>query len=105
MARNEEKAQSMLHRYLRTRAGEDGQTQLNRGHQQRRPYLATLCEDVDEAQRWHRQVLREISRKVSEIQNGMGMVQLWRKFDVRAAQNTVLVHSLSRYKLIPPDHN
>jgi pre-mRNA-splicing factor ISY1 len=70
MARNEEKAQSMLHRYLRSRAGGDDSSQFGRPRgAHRRPYLATLCEDVDEAQRWYRQVVRDISSKVSEIQN------------------------------------
>lgn len=67
MARPEEKSQSMLHRYLRSRAGEDGTAPRGRG--QRRPYLATLCEDVDEAEKWRRQVLRDIERKAADIQN------------------------------------
>lgn len=61
MARNEEKAQSMLSRYLRTSRG--GETR------RRRPYLATLCDDVDEAEKWRLQVLRDIRRQVEEIQN------------------------------------
>lgn len=68
MARNEEKAQSMLHRYLRSRAGE-GSVPGAAPKRSRRPYLATLCEDVDDAERWRRQVLSDISRKVSDIQN------------------------------------
>jgi pre-mRNA-splicing factor ISY1 len=68
MARPEEKSQSMLHRYLRSRAGDDGGAP-GRPRGPRRPYLATLCEDVDEAGRWRQQVLRDISRKVSDIQN------------------------------------
>jgi hypothetical protein len=63
MARPEEKTQSMLHRYLRSRNGEESARSV------RRPYLATLCEDVGEAQRWLRQVISDISRKVSDIQN------------------------------------
>lgn len=62
MARNEEKAQSMLHRYLRSKRDE-GRSE------RRRPYLATLCDDVDEAEKWHNQVLRDIRRRVEEIQN------------------------------------
>lgn len=37
---------------------------------ERRPYLATLCDDVDEAQKWRRDILKDIGRKVMEIQNG-----------------------------------
>lgn len=70
MARNEEKAQSMLSRYLRTKkdGGESGR---------KRPYLATLCDDVDEAEKWRQQILGDIRRRVSEIQNpGLDDVQL-----------------------------
>ena len=37
----------------------------------RRPYLATLCDDVTEAERWRNQILKEIGKKVSQIQNSM----------------------------------
>lgn len=66
MARPEEKSQSMLHRYLRSRDGNSSSAPRGR----RRPYLAALCEDKDEAVRWKEQVVRELSAKVSEIQNG-----------------------------------
>lgn len=62
----------MLHRYLRSRAGDDGVPGGGSGlgrPRARRPHLATLCEDVDEAERWRRQVLRDASRKVGDIQN------------------------------------
>ncbi|PXF41820.1 Pre-mRNA-splicing factor ISY1-like [Gracilariopsis chorda] len=62
MARNEEKAQSMLSRYLRTK-------QEASGTRQRRPYLSTLCDDVDEAEKWRLQVLSDIRRLAEEIQN------------------------------------
>lgn len=62
MARNEEKSQSMLHRYLRSKGKRERS-------EKRRPYLATLCDDVDEAERWHEQVLQDIRRRVEEIQN------------------------------------
>lgn len=62
MARNEEKAQSMLSRYLRTK-------QEASGARQRRPYLSTLCDDVDEAEKWRLQVLSDIRRLAEEIQN------------------------------------
>lgn len=40
---------------------------------QKRPYLATECHDVVEADKWRQQILREIGRKVMEIQNaGLG---------------------------------
>lgn len=67
MARNQEKAQSMLNRYLA------GRQEEARGPKQRRPYLATECNDLNEADKWRQQILREIGRKVLEIQNaGLG---------------------------------
>lgn len=67
MARNQEKAQSMLNRFLA------GKEQDKRGPKQRRPHLATECRDLNEADKWRQQVLREIGKKVMEIQNaGLG---------------------------------
>lgn len=62
MARNEEKAQSMLNRYLQT-------TRAWRAGEKRRPYLSTLCDDVDEAEKWRQQIIRDIRVRVEEIQN------------------------------------
>merc|ERR1719187_483002 len=40
---------------------------------QRRPYLATECDNLQEAERWRGQVIREISKNVTAIQNaGLG---------------------------------
>ena len=40
---------------------------------ERRPYLATHCDNVKEAEKWRLQIVREISKKVSQIQNaGLG---------------------------------
>ena len=67
MARNEEKAQSMLNRLLTSKQREE------RGPKAKRPYLATECHDLNEADKWRQQILREIGRKVMEIQNaGLG---------------------------------
>ena len=44
-----------------------------RGPKQKRPYLATECHDLVEADRWRQQIIREIGKKVMEIQNaGLG---------------------------------
>uniref|UniRef100_A0A7S0YSL6 Pre-mRNA-splicing factor ISY1 n=1 Tax=Polytomella parva TaxID=51329 RepID=A0A7S0YSL6_9CHLO len=64
MARNEEKAQSMLNRFL---AGKQGE---KRGPRQKRPFLASECTNLVEADKWRQQILREIGKKVMEIQNG-----------------------------------
>lgn len=67
MARNEEKAQSMLNRFLAGKKEEQGKPK------EKRPYLATECFDLVEADKWRQQILREIGRKVMEIQNaGLG---------------------------------
>jgi pre-mRNA-splicing factor ISY1 len=40
-----------------------------RGPKQKRPFLATECRDLNEADKWRQQILREIGKKVMEIQN------------------------------------
>eukprot|EP00798_Chlamydomonas_sp_ICE-L_P024703 gene24703-10338_t len=67
MARNAEKAQSTLNRYLAHKNDE------KTGPRAKRPYLATECHDLNEADKWRQQILREIGKKVMEIQNaGLG---------------------------------
>ncbi|XP_047314356.1 pre-mRNA-splicing factor ISY1 homolog [Impatiens glandulifera] len=67
MARNEEKAQSMLNRFITMKAEE------KKKPKERRPYLASECRDLAEADKWRQQIMREIGRKVAEIQNeGLG---------------------------------
>ncbi|KAJ0103272.1 hypothetical protein Patl1_05131 [Pistacia atlantica] len=67
MARNEEKAQSMLNRFITLKAEE------KKKPKERRPYLASECRDLAEADKWRQQIMREIGRKVAEIQNeGLG---------------------------------
>ena len=36
----------------------------------RRPYLASECKTISEAEKWRRQIIGELTRKVAEIQNG-----------------------------------
>ncbi|KAL2923861.1 Pre-mRNA-splicing factor ISY1-like protein [Bienertia sinuspersici] len=67
MARNEEKAQSMLNRFITMKQDE------KKKPKDRRPYLASECRDLAEADKWRQQIMREIGRKVAEIQNeGLG---------------------------------
>mmetsp|Transcript_12943 Transcript_12943/g.39122 ORF Transcript_12943/g.39122 Transcript_12943/m.39122 type:complete len:238 (+) Transcript_12943:172-885(+) len=65
MARNEEKAQSMLNRWLQYKEEE----QHGGPKQTRRPYLASECTDLKECERWRGQILREIAKEVAIIQN------------------------------------
>ena len=37
---------------------------------ERRPYLATECDNLHKAEKWRRQIISEVSRKVAQIQNG-----------------------------------
>lgn len=38
--------------------------------QERRPFLATECDDLQKAEKFRRQIIGEVSRKVAQIQNG-----------------------------------
>ncbi len=62
MARNEEKAQSILNRWL-SQQRPDTQNQ-------RRPAVTSECKSLGEAERWRMQLLKEIGNKVMYIQNG-----------------------------------
>lgn len=76
MARNVEKSQNVLNRLLNAKAAE-----LRTGggppKPKRRPFLASECSDLADADRWRAQVVREIGSKVMEIQNaGLGEAKL-----------------------------
>jgi pre-mRNA-splicing factor ISY1 len=63
MARNEEKAQAMLNRFVAAKSA------ANREDKSQRPYLASECEDLPDCERYRGQIIKEISKKVSLIQN------------------------------------
>ncbi|KAL1465698.1 hypothetical protein WDU94_005246 [Cyamophila willieti] len=66
MARNAEKAMTTLARW---RAAHEHTEQVK----DRRPYLASECKSLPAAEKWRSQIIREISRKVAQIQNaGLG---------------------------------
>ncbi|KAG9011826.1 NineTeen Complex (NTC) component [Tulasnella sp. JGI-2019a] len=65
MARNEEKAQSMLFRFREAQAAELGLSRKG----DRRPRMASACKSLRDCERWRGEILREISRKVSKIQD------------------------------------
>ncbi len=67
MARNQEKAQSMLYRFRAAQSAELGLSL--RSGSERRPRLASSVSSLRECERWRGEVLREISRKVSKIQD------------------------------------
>jgi len=69
MARNSEKAMTALARWRRGKEEEEGGGKKI----ERRPYLASNCNDLKEAEKWRIQVIREASKKMSQIQNaGLG---------------------------------
>jgi len=69
MARNSEKAMTALARWRRAKEEEEGIAKKP----VKRPYLATECDNLSEAERWRGQVIREISKNVTAIQNaGLG---------------------------------
>ncbi|KAJ1719937.1 NineTeen Complex (NTC) component [Coemansia erecta] len=63
MARNQEKAQSMLYRFREAQSIEMGQKKPG----ERRPYLASSVDNLDEAEKWRRSVISEISKAASKI--------------------------------------
>ncbi|EQC31710.1 hypothetical protein SDRG_10503 [Saprolegnia diclina VS20] len=63
MARNEEKANAMLNRWTSMK------TDMSKVVHGRRPFDTKECTSLADAERYRRQVIRIISRKVSEIQN------------------------------------
>ncbi|KII91863.1 hypothetical protein PLICRDRAFT_136384 [Plicaturopsis crispa FD-325 SS-3] len=65
MARNEEKAQSMLYRFREAQAAELGLGTRS----DRRPRMASACKSLRDCERWRGEILREISRKVAKIQD------------------------------------
>jgi len=68
MARNGEKAQSMLYRFRETQAVELGLGNRQKGD--RRPRMASSVTNLRECERWRGDILRDIGRKVSKIQDG-----------------------------------
>jgi pre-mRNA-splicing factor ISY1 len=65
MARNQEKAQSTLYRFREAQAAELGIAPSSA----RRPRVASRVTNLRECEKWRGEVLREISRKVSKIQD------------------------------------
>jgi len=56
----------MLHRFREAQAIELGLLKK----EEKRPYLATLCDNVKDCEYWRKQIIKEISAKVSKIQDG-----------------------------------
>lgn len=71
MARPEEKAQAMLNKWVKMKGQGENYAQIQAS--KRRPYLASLCEHLHDAETWRRQIVHEISSNIGKIQNpGLG---------------------------------
>jgi len=67
MARNQEKAQAMLNRFLQMKRDMAKQPEI------KRPHLASNCDNLEDCLKWRAQILRQVSKAVSQIQNaGLG---------------------------------
>ena len=42
-----------------------------RGKQERRPHLASDCDNLADSERWRRSIIKEVSKKIAMIQNGL----------------------------------
>jgi hypothetical protein len=56
----------MLYRFREAQAAEFGVS----SRADKRPRMASACKSLRECERWRGEILREISRKVSKIQDG-----------------------------------
>lgn len=61
--RNEEKAHAMLNRWVAMKK------ELNTRTKDKRPYLSSECNNLQECERWRGQIIKEITKKVADIQN------------------------------------
>lgn len=63
MARNEEKAMAMLNRWVKMKRS------LNTKDRGKRPKNTDECNNLQDADMWRNQIIRELVKKVSDIQN------------------------------------
>lgn len=71
MARPEEKAQNMMNKWVKMK--EQGEDYDDEQRKKRRPFLASHCEHLHDAEKWRRQIIREITDGIRKIQNpGLG---------------------------------
>ena len=81
MARNAEKRQSTLNRWLdNSKSTKDDSSGINGSSTKmpkKRPYLASNCNSLVQCEKWRYQILKEIGQKVTDIQNsGLGEQKL-----------------------------
>jgi len=83
MARNQEKAQSMLSRF---RATQDAEAGLG---PQKRPNIASECTNLQHCEKWRRELVHDIANKVQKIQTISG-VDPWQIRDLNDQINKLM---------------
>jgi len=74
MARNEEKSKSMYNKWQTLKKEQHGELGVTSA---RRPHLAQMCKSLGEAEKWRRELVNDITRKISQIQNAsLGEAQI-----------------------------
>jgi pre-mRNA-splicing factor ISY1 len=69
MARNSEKAMTVLARWRQFQLKEQGKFRVDR-----RPHLASEETNLRKAEKWRYQVIRDVAKKVAQIQNGKNRI-------------------------------
>ena len=88
MARNEEKANAALNRWVTMKTAE------RLGFHDKRPLRMTEVTSIVEAEKWRGEVLREISQKASQIQNGLLLLFLLREERKRGFHTHTMTNSV-----------
>lgn len=47
------------------------------GDKDRRPFMSSDCDNLQEAEKWRREIIKESTRKIAEIQNGTWVGRAW----------------------------
>jgi pre-mRNA-splicing factor ISY1 len=81
MARNVEKANNLLNRWVAMKEDDERVARpgaaASRAAGTRRPFLASECRSLPDADRWRRDIIREVVQKMAEVQNaGLGEARL-----------------------------
>jgi pre-mRNA-splicing factor ISY1 len=79
---------SMLYRFREAKAAELGVA----GRGDKRPRMASACKSLRDCERWRGEILREISRKVSKIQDSQFSTVLVRHVSVELDADARVVH-------------
>ena len=80
MARNAEKANLMLNKWTSLKSASTAASlglDKGGGREKRRPFLASECKALPEAERWRLDIIHDVARRMSDVQNaGLGEARL-----------------------------